>query len=81
MSLSLKEHCLNSDVSNLAKVKYSCMVHGILEETNYELKIRGKENLYTVSREVVSNKCDNLLKNTSPNLFEEALVIKEMQYD
>ena len=57
------------------------MVHGTLEETNYELKIRGKENLYTVSREVVSNKRDNLLKNTSPNLFEEALVIKEMQYD
>ena len=57
------------------------MVHGTLEETNYELKIRGKENLYTVSREVVSNKCDNLLKNTSPNHFEEALVIKEMQYD
>ena len=61
------------------------MMHDILEETslketNYEPKIRRKENLNTVSREVVPNKCDNLSKNTSPNLFEEALVIKEMKY-
>ena len=60
-------------------------MHDILEETslketNYESKIRRKENLNTVSREVVPNKCDNLSENTSPNLFEEALVIKEMKY-
>ena len=62
------------------------MVHNILEErnvkeTNYELKIRGKENLNTVSRDAGPNKCDNLLKNASHNLFKEALVIKESKYD
>ena len=40
------------------------MFHNILEErnvneANYLLKIRGKGNLNTVSREVVPNKCDN----------------------
>ena len=62
------------------------MVHNILEEgnvkeNNYQLKIRGKENLNTVSGDAGPRKCDNSLKNASPNLFKEALVIKESKYD
>lgn len=78
------------DENTLSTLDENAQVHNISEERNvgmvgYELLIRGKENLHSVSRKVVINKSIDLMKDNMSTDFrkfrKEAKLVEEMRIE